>query len=163
MCGISSWSPTQAGSQAFVKGGGGLFWKVKTTVSDLDPNFPLLLNQIEAVFCPKPGDLQKKKVFTEIETNFSAEITNSNSFSGRIAATTSLLRLPNLFGGAVFIFWAKIGLKSTINVRFCMHFWPMGVLEPSPPPPPPFRLRYCACMLCLVRVNLFFILRKHLF
>ena len=34
---LSSWSPAQARSQDFVKGG--LFWKVETTVSDLDPNF----------------------------------------------------------------------------------------------------------------------------
>ena len=39
-------------------------------VNELDPNF----NQFEAVFLSKLGDLLKKRVFTEIQTVFSAEI-----------------------------------------------------------------------------------------
>ena len=42
-------------------------------------------------------------------------------------------------GEAVFIFWPKIGLKSSKNVRFCILFRPMGGFEPPHPP----WLRYC--------------------
>ena len=38
------------------------------------------------------------------------------------------------FGGAVFIFGAKIGLKNTKNVLFCIFFRPMGGSS-SPHPP----------------------------
>ena len=70
---------------------------------------------------------QKKKVFTDIETDFSAEIGNSQGSSERITATTLQLRHPNPFGGgAVFILSSKIGLKSTKNVRFCILYRPMG-------------------------------------
>ena len=40
-------------------------------------------SEIQTFFCPKSGGLQKKKkkkVFTEIESDFSAEIGNSNVF-----------------------------------------------------------------------------------
>ena len=38
-------------------------------------------------------------------------------------------------GGAIFIFGAKIGLKSTKNVVFCILIRPMGGEARSPPPP----------------------------
>ena len=93
-------------------------------------------------FRPKTGDLQKKKkVFTEIETNFSAKIGYSNAFSGRFTTCTSQLRHPISFGGgAVFNFSPKIGLKSTKNVRFCILHKRMGGGARAPPPP---WLRYC--------------------
>ena len=117
----------QARSQDFGKEGGGLFWKVGKIISDLDQNFHCFEIRLRRFFRPKAGDL-KKKVFTENETEFSAEITNSNSSSSRITATHSKLRLSNPFGGAVFIFGAKTGLKSTKNMRFCILFRPMGGL-----------------------------------
>ena len=41
-------------------------------------------SEIQTFFLPKPGDLQKKeKVFTKIETDFSAKIGNSNVFSAQ--------------------------------------------------------------------------------
>ena len=56
-------------------------------------------------FCPKTGDLQKKKtVFTEIETDFSAKIGNSNAFSSRITTCTSKLRHQFPLGGLFLIF-----------------------------------------------------------
>ena len=76
---------------------------------------------------------KKKKVFTEIETDFQAKIGNSNAFSGRITTFTSQLRHPISFGGAVFIFSPKIGLKSTKNVRFCILYRPKGGSSPPPP------------------------------
>ena len=41
------------------------------------------------------------------------------------------------WGGAVFIFGAKIGIKSTKNVLFCILFRPIGgaVAPPAPLPP----------------------------
>ena len=82
---------------------------------------------------------KRKKVFTEIETDFSAITGNSNTFSFRITTSTSQIRHPISFGGggAVFNFSPKIGLKSTKNVRFCIFYKPMEGLEPPPPPPPP--------------------------
>ena len=38
--------------------------------------------------------------------------------------------------GAVFMFGAKIGLKSTKNVPFCILFRPMEEARAPPPPPP---------------------------
>ena len=40
------------------------------------------------------------------------------------------LLLPNPVGSAVFIFGAKIGLKSTKNMLFCTLFRPMGANRP---------------------------------
>ena len=61
--------------------------------------------EFKRFYRPKSGGLQKKKkkVFTEIETDFSAKFGN-----------------PNVWGGAIFNFSQKIGLKSTQNVRFCI-------------------------------------------
>ena len=92
-------------------------------------------SKIQTFFSPKTGDLQKKKkkkVFTKIET---AKSGHSNAFSSRIATCTSHLRHPISFGGAVFIFSSKIGLKSTKNVRFCILHRPMGRARAPPPPP----------------------------
>ena len=72
---------------------------------------------------------KKRKVFAEIESDFSAKIAYSNTFSHRITTSTSRLRHPLSFGGAVFNFSPKIGLKSNKNVRFCI----LHKLEPPPP------------------------------
>ena len=140
---------------------GGAFLKEWEKCKRPWPEFSLCLNQNHTV-CPKIeteflGELgnskvfsvqkqvvsKKKKVFTEIETDFLAKIGNSNAFSGRITTCTSQLRHPISFGGAVFNFSPKLGLKSTKNVQFCILHKPMGRLEPPPPPPPPSWLRYC--------------------
>ena len=102
-------------------------------------------------FRVKAGGLQKKKkVFTEIETDFSAVIRNSKVFSAqkqvvskkkRSSPKLRLIFRPNSeiqtfegglfsYGGAIFNFLHKIGLKSTKNVRFCIFHKPMGGLEP---------------------------------
>ena len=39
------------------------------------------------------------------------------------------------YGGAIFNFSQKIGLKSIKNMRFCILHKPMGGLDPPPPPP----------------------------
>ena len=43
----------------------------------------VMYREIRTFFRPKSGGLQKKKVFTEIESDFSAEIGNSNVFSAQ--------------------------------------------------------------------------------
>ena len=155
----------QARSQDLEKGGG-LFWKSEKWANNLDSNFhwswisfrrsvrKLRRNVSESseiqrffppkirwskkkknwewffgrypkfkgFYCPKLGDLQKKKVFTVIETDFSSNFANSD-----------------VWGGAIFHFSQKIGLKSTKNMRFCILHKPMGGLEP---PRPPWQ-RYC--------------------
>ena len=85
-------------------------------------------------FRPKSGDLQKKKVFNEIVSDFSAKIGISNAFSHRITTSTSGLWHPISFGGAVFNFLPKIGQKSNKNVRFCILHKPMGGSSPPAPP-----------------------------
>ena len=101
-----------------------------------------------------------KKVFIKIETDFSAEIRNSKVFSAQKQVVSkkkknkkkrSSLKLRLVFrlvlkiqtfegglfsyGGAIFNFSQKIGLKSTKNVRFCILHKPMGGLKPPPRPP----------------------------
>ena len=114
-------------------------------------------------FRQKLGDLQKKKkkkkVFAKIQSDFSAEIQNSNVFSAqnqviskkkkkRASPKFKAIFLPKFrkfkrfrggsfrMGGAIFNFSQKIGLKSTKNMRFCILHKPMGGARAPPPPPP---------------------------
>ena len=80
--------------------------------------------KFKGFFRPKSGDLQKKKVFTEVVTDFSAKFGNSNVSGGLFSC-----------GGAIFNFSHKISLKSTKNVRFCILHKPMGGPEPPPASP----------------------------
>ena len=51
----------------------------------------------------------------------------NSTFLVQITASASQLLLANpIGGGAIFILGAKIGLKSTKNVVFCILFRPMG-------------------------------------
>ena len=82
-------------------------------------------------FRPKLGDLQKKKkVFAKLQCEFFFQFRKFKRMRGALF----------VWGGAVFHFSQKIGLKSTKNMRFCILHKPMGGLEPPPPP----WLRYCA-------------------
>ena len=114
--------------------------------------------KFKVFFRPNTDGLQKKKkkVFTEIETDFSAETRNSKVFSAQKQVVSNKKKKkrfsPKLrlifrlvlkihvwgggcfpMGGANFNFSQKIGLKSTKNVRFCIIHMPMGGLEPLPP------------------------------
>ena len=135
-------------NQNFAKGG--LFWEVKTTVNELEPNFHQFWIRSRRFFCQNQVIPLKKKVFTNIETVIPAEIgwspkkkghhQNSvtspdqlrvrSTFLVQITASPSQLLLPNPVGRAVFIFGAKIGLKSSKNVLFCILFRPMRGLQP---------------------------------
>ena len=146
-------------------------------------------------FHQKLGDLQKKKkkkVFGKIQSDFSAEIQNSNVFSAqnhgiskkkkkRSSAKFRVIFRPKskiqtffppkimgspkkkkkkglrqisrrfffqnfassnvsggalfAWGGAIFNFSQKIGLKSTKNMRFCILNKPMGGARAPPAPP----------------------------
>ena len=111
-------------------------------------------SQIQRFFPPKIRWSPKKKVFAEIESNFSAEIPNSKVFSAQNqvvskqktkktkkkifaeieSAFSAEIRNSNVwgplfsYGGAIFNFSQKIGLKNTKNVRFCILHKPMATL-----------------------------------
>ena len=85
-------------------------------------------------FSPKPGDLEKKRSSPKLRRIFWPKIENSNTFSGRVTTSTSQLRHPISFGGAVFIFSPKTGLESTKNVRFCILKANGGARVPPAPP-----------------------------
>ena len=124
---------------------GGLFWKSETTVSDLDPNFHCSWirfkrsirnwdgvfgrnRKFKRIFRPKTGDLQTKKKRSSPKLR---RIFRPKSEIQRVLPAKSRQLLYNfgtksLRGGAVFIFWAKIGLKSSKNVRLCILFRPIA-------------------------------------
>ena len=89
---------------------------------------------------PKKKKKKRKRVLTDIETDFPANIRNSNAFSDRITTCSSQLRLPIFFGGGCFQFFTKNRPQKHKNVRFCTLHKPMGG---SSPPAPPW-LRYWA-------------------
>ena len=115
---------TQARSQDLEKGGGGAFLKEWEKFKRPWPEFSLFLNQFHTV-CPKietkflgklrnwkvfsaqnqvvSKNKQKKKVFTEIETDFAAKYGNLN-----------------VWGGLFSIFHQKSASRSNKNVRFCI-------------------------------------------
>ena len=116
-------------------------------------------SEIQTFFPPKISWSPKKKVFTEIETDFSAEIGNSNVFSAQNQVVSKKIKKkikkkssPNLrlifppkseiqtfegglfsYGeGAIFNFSLKIGLKTTKKVRFCILHKPLGGVRAPP-------------------------------
>ena len=130
---------------------GGLFWKSEKCANDFDSNFSLNLKQFLTV-CLK------------IETKFLGKLGNSKDFfrlkTGGLKKKKKKRSSPKLrlifrpisqiqtfegglfsYGGAIFNFSQKIGLKSIKNMRFCILHEPMGGLEPPRAPP---WLRYCA-------------------
>ena len=88
-------------------------------------------------FRPITGDLKKKKkVFTKIETDFSAKIGYSNAFSDRITTSTSQLRHPISFGRGCFQFFTK-NRPQKHQKRAILHTSQANGGGSSPPPPPP--------------------------
>ena len=158
------------------KGGGGVFWKSEKSANDLDPNFhcswisftrfvrklrrnfsetsefPTFFRP-EIRWSPKIKE-KKKKVFTEIETDFSAEIENSNVFSAQNQVVSKKKKglhqnwdwfsanfgNPNVWGGTVFL-WGGYFQFFTKNrpqkhqKRAILHTSQAnGGLEPPRPP-----------------------------
>ena len=130
----------QSRSQDFAKGG--FFLKLET----IERTWLILssvLSQIETFFWPKSGDLQKKK-----KEGFSAQnqvipppkkglhVHWDPLLLVDIISGSSPTLTPISFGGAIFVFRAKIGLKTAKNMLFRILFRPMGELEHHLPPPP---------------------------
>ena len=154
---IEIYSYDQARSQDLEKGGGAILkeWEVCKRPW---PELSLLLNQFHTV-CTKIetkffGSLvnlmvfplktrwspkKKRKVFTDFETDFLAEISISKLF---FAQTSKRLRGAFfLWGGAIFNFSSKIDFKTTKKVRFCILHKPMGGAR-APPAPPGYATGY---------------------
>ena len=86
------------------------------------------------LFSAQKQVVSKKKVFTEIESDFSAKIGNSNAFSHRITTSTSA---PNFLWGGCFQFFTKNWPKKQQNTSDFAYFtsqW--GGLKPPPRLPP---------------------------
>ena len=71
--------------------------------------------KIKRFFSPKTGGLQKKKVFIEIETDFSAKIGNLNAFSAQkqVVSEKTKRSLPKLRR----IFWPKSGIQTLFQAE----------------------------------------------
>ena len=82
---------------------------------------------------PKKKKKKKKRVFTEIVTDFLAEIGNPHGSSCRITATTSQLRHPNTLGG-LFQFFSK-NRPQKKQKRTILHTLQTNGGARSPPPP----------------------------
>ena len=154
---------------------GGLFWKSEKSANDLDPNFHCSwisftrfvrifrrnFSEIRRFFPPKirrSPKKKKKKIFAEIETDFSAaEIRNSKVFSTQNQVVSKkkkkvlrrncdwffgqILGNSNVWGGAVFlwgglfsIFHKKSASKALKTCDFAYFTSQWGGSSPPPPP-----------------------------
>ena len=86
--------------------------------------------KFRGVFWPKLGDLQKNRSSPTL-----GELLNQKTplFWSKQRQVLYNFDSQILWGGAVFIFGAKISLKSTRNVLFCIFFRPMGEARAPPP------------------------------
>ena len=107
---------------------GGLFWEVKTTINELDPNFHLSWIRLRRFFCQNQV-ISKKKVFTKIETVFPAEIRWSPKKERKVFIKIQSLLLTN-FG------WApenkKIHMSGPNNNKSFITASPSQLLLPIP-------------------------------
>ena len=86
-------------------------------------------------FFPPKNRWSKKKKKKNLHRNWDWFFDQNRKFKRHVQYFT--ISAPNfLWGGAVFNFSPKIGLKSTKNVRFCILHKPMEGLEGGPPAPP---------------------------
>ena len=107
----------QARSQEFGVNGG-LFWRLKTISNDLDPDFDRSSIRLSRFFCRNLDDLQKKKkVFSQVATQFSGP--------NHTRSLTNSYRQHQGGWEAIFVFSAKIGLKSAKKGVFYILFRPM--------------------------------------
>ena len=81
-------------------------------------------------FRPKTDDLQKKKSLHRNWDGFFGQF--QTLLPPRSRQFPHNFVTESLPGGAVFIFRAKIGLKSTKNVQFCILFRPIGGARAPP-------------------------------
>ena len=117
----------QARSQNFANGGR-LFWEVKTTLNELDPNFHLSLIRLRQFFGQNQV-ISKKKIFTKIETVFPAEIRWSPKKRKKVFTEIQSLLLTN-FG------WApehkKLHMSGPFNNKSFITVSPSQLLHPNP-------------------------------
>ena len=109
------WSPKKKGLHQNSKA----FWAAKIWWSSKKKG----LHRKSKAFFGQTQVIFKKKVFTDF--GWAPEPKNSTIL---VQITAS----SNPVGGAIFIFGAKIGLKSTENVLFCILFRPMGGTRAPP-------------------------------
>ena len=112
--------------------GGGAFFETGNNSKRTWPKFSSALNQIEAVFLSKSGDLQKKKVFTVIQsvflTNFGWDPEKKNSTF--LVKSPSQLLLPNSIGGLFSFLEQKSALKALKTWYFAYFSGQWGALAP---------------------------------
>ena len=126
--------------------GGRLFWRLKTTSNDLDPDFNRQSLRLRRFFLPNFGDLQKKRKKSSVrfrrlfcsnlddlqkERKKRSSARLKSSFSVRNSGPWPLL-IANANGRIIFAFRPKIGIKSAEKVVFCKLFRPMGGYSPHP-------------------------------
>ena len=135
---------TQARSQEFAMWGG-VFWRLETTSDDLDLDFDRDSIELSRFLSSNIGDLlQKKRYPQKLGLFFGPNLRDlkkkkkkkKKKYSARLKpdfCSKSHLILYQLSspiplggGGAIFVFSAKIGLKSAKNGMFCILFRPMG-------------------------------------
>ena len=91
-------------------------------------------SEIETDFPPKNRWFRKKKGLHQNWNEFFGQNRKFILFFRPNRGNSFTTLAPKSLWAAVFVFWAKIGLKSTKNVRFCILYRPMGKLDlPQPP------------------------------
>ena len=116
---FTSW---QARSQDLERGEGGLFERVRQLQATLT-----------RIFIVRESD---SNGLSKIETDFSAEIGNSNGSSGRITATPSQLRHQIPSGGGLFSFLEQKSASKALKTCDFAYFsgqWGGGSSPPSRP------------------------------
>ena len=147
----------QARSQEFAMGGGGGFfgsWKQQQTIlTQIFISFQSGWGGFSVKFRWSPKE--KKKVFTEIESVFLSKFRwlkiQIHPFSSPNHIRSLTNSRPNPNGGAIFVFWGQIDLKSAKNEILCILFRPMG--EGYSPPAPFIAISTGSPVLC-VCINL---------
>ena len=150
----------QARSQDFEKGR--LFWKSETNVSDLDPNFHCSWIRFKR-FIRNWWSRKKKRSSPKLRRIFRPK----SEFQTVLPAESRQLllnfgtQIP--LGGAVSIFWAKIGLKGSKNIRFCILFSFQANFQPTPRPPFEYATgkgHKSPCLHCTILVIFCFFFKK---
>ena len=119
----------------------GFFWPNASDLQQKKRSFPkfkgffLPKSEIQSVFLAEIRWSPKNRSSPTLGELLNQKLHHSGPNNGKSFTTSA----PKSLWGTVFIFGAKIGLKSTRNVLFCIFFRLMG--EARAPRPPPW-LRY---------------------
>ena len=117
---------------------GGAVLELETTSNDLDPDFDGCLIGLSRFLCPNIGDLQKqkqKRSSPKLRPFFCPDLGDLQKKKNRVSVWLEITSDPSsifiantIEGRAIFVFSAKIGLKSAKLGIFCILF------RPIPPP-----------------------------